>query len=119
MKYYYYSNVKESVKNKVTLKLKQKYENYQFKTGYIDKQEVNNKVKSNTYLEDVKNQLFPNTIKSEINRYKERYLQDKYIPITEQKFGDKILVTKKITNTIELEIHKELLFLNNKIRTFR
>ncbi|MDQ0567508.1 DEAD/DEAH box helicase family protein [Mycoplasma yeatsii] len=114
MKYYYYSNVKESVKNKVTLKLKQKYENYQFKTGYIDKQEVNNKVKSTTYLEDVQNQLFPNTIKSEINRYKQRYLQDKYIPITEQKFGDKILLTKKITNTIELEIHKELLFLNNK-----
>ncbi|QVK05740.1 DEAD/DEAH box helicase family protein [Mycoplasma mycoides] len=114
MRYYYYSNVKESIKNKITLKLKQRYEKYQFKTGYIDKQEVNNKVKSTTYLNDIKNELFPNFIKSEINQYKQRYLKYKYIPITEQKFGDKILLTKKITNTIELEIHKELLFLNNK-----
>ncbi|QVK09611.1 DEAD/DEAH box helicase family protein [Mycoplasma mycoides] len=114
MRYYYYSNVKESIKNKITLKLKQRYEKYQFKTGYIDKQEVNNKVKSTTYLNDIKNELFPNFIKGEINQYKQRYLKYKYIPITEQKFGDKILLTKKITNTIELEIHKELLFLNNK-----
>ncbi|QVK04946.1 MULTISPECIES: DEAD/DEAH box helicase family protein [Mycoplasma mycoides group] len=114
MRYYYYSNVKESIKNKITLKLKQRYEKYQFKTGFIDKQEVNNKVKSATYLNDIKNELFPNSIKSEINQYKQRYLKYKYIPITEQRFGDKILLTKKITNTIELEIHKELLFLNNK-----
>ncbi|QVK01703.1 DEAD/DEAH box helicase family protein [Mycoplasma mycoides subsp. capri] len=114
MRYYYYSNVKESIKNKITLKLKQRYEKYQFKTGYIDKQEVNNKVKSTTYLNDIKDQLSSNFIKSEINQYKQRYLKYKYIPITEQKFGDKILLTKKISNTIELEIHKELLFLNNK-----
>lgn len=114
MKYYYYSNVKEFIHNKITLKLKDQYKNYQFKIGYIDRQEVNKRVLNINYLNDISSELLPNFIKGEIERYKDRYLKDKYIPIVEQRFGDKILLTKKITNTIELEIHKELFFMNNK-----
>ncbi|WP_434342433.1 DEAD/DEAH box helicase family protein [Mycoplasma capricolum] len=114
MKYYYYSNVKESIHNKITLKLKDQYKNYQFKIGYIDRQEINKRVLNTNYLNDISSELWPNFIKGEIERYKDRYLKDKYIPIVEQRFGDKILLTKKITNTIELEIHKELFFMNNK-----
>ncbi|SRX64371.1 DEAD/DEAH box helicase family protein [Mycoplasma mycoides] len=114
MKYYYYSNVKESIHNKITLKLKDQYKNYQFKIGYIDRQEINKRVLNINYLKDISSELSSNFIKGEIERYKDRYLKDKYIPIVEQRFGDKILLTKKITNTIELEIHKELFFMNNK-----
>lgn len=114
LNYYYYSNVEETKKQRITLKLKEKFHTEQFKTGIINKIEINKKLENPAYSNDLISLLDINEFIAEFEKYKNWYQKHGYIMASQEIFGNKKLITIKIKNTIELEIYKENFIFKNK-----
>lgn len=114
LNYYYYSNIQESSRQRITLVLKNEFKDEKFKVGSIDRFEIEKRVNNPKYLEDLISLLDINELNAEFNRYYNYYKKYKFIVVGEENYGNKKLITTKIQNNIELEIYKENFLLENK-----
>ncbi|WP_373435152.1 DEAD/DEAH box helicase family protein [Metamycoplasma equirhinis] len=112
--YYYYSNIAESKKQRVTLVLKEKFCAEEFKTGFIDKKEIKSRIRNQKYLDDLISLLDVNELNAEYEKYKNYYKNHDYIIANEESFGNKKLIIEEIKNNIELEIYKENFLFENR-----
>ncbi len=120
LNYYYYSNIEESKKIRVTLTLKNEFANEQFKVGYIDTNVLKEIKKNPKYSEEIITLLELNRsdsvkLKQSYDFYKSQYNEFNKLIITKEKFGNKEIIVKEINNSIELEIYKENFLYENRM----
>ncbi|MBG0730538.1 DEAD/DEAH box helicase family protein [Mycoplasma sp. 'Moose RK'] len=136
LKYFIYSNLDQEDKTVHKLFLKDKYKDYRFISGNIEYSNHKNNSKNivdikqyeKNFLdkfrpeldkfktESIQKSKFYVSFESLINKYKQQWEGDKFIIAGSEKFGSGTLITRKISNIIELEIF--LIKLKNNLKKY-